>query len=73
MPTVKVRIAVAVDPTGHWNATGWRADDDRAYEQTAMGLAVDCCAEGEARYWVEAELQIPGGNVSTVQATVKEA
>jgi hypothetical protein len=34
---------------------------------------IDCCAEGEARYWVEAELQIPGGNVSTVQATVKEA
>lgn len=63
--TVKVRIAVAVDPSGDWNASGWRGCDD----QTAMGNTLDTLNEGEARYWLEAELPIP--QVTTVAAEVK--
>lgn len=56
MKTVKVRIAVAVDPEGKWNACGWSdMDEDRAME-----LACEPLQEGEDRYWVTAELPILG-------------
>lgn len=37
MSKVKVRIAVAVDPSGDWNSSGWggSSDDDKT------GLAMD--------------------------------
>lgn len=52
---VKVRVAVAVDPTGHWNATGWRG----AKDGQMMELAVETVEDGEARYFLEAELEVP--------------
>ena len=51
--TVTVRIAVAVDPSGDWSASGWKDAKD------AMGCAVESIGVGEARYWVTAELPIP--------------
>ncbi len=66
MKTVKVRIAVAVDKSGKWNASGWGEGMTHADEE-AMDIAVGDIDEGEARYWVEAELPIP--EVETVSAS----
>lgn len=75
MSTVKVRIAVAVDHTGDWCASGWKAKS-RAdqYDKDAMGIATEMMEEGEegeARYWVTAELAVPSTN--EVPATVEVA
>ena len=59
MKTVKVRIAVAVDPDGNWNASGWRKPDGKPAEEEAMDIAIEAVEEGEARYWIEAELLLP--------------
>jgi hypothetical protein len=67
MASVKVRIAVAVDPDGDWNSCGWK--DGKAAD--AMSICVDTLASGEARYWLEAELPIP--EIATIQAAVSEA
>ncbi|MBO1080863.1 hypothetical protein [Roseomonas haemaphysalidis] len=53
--TVKVRIAVAVDKTGDWNAFGSKGS--KAHD--AMSIAVEMVEDGEARYWITAELPIP--------------
>lgn len=65
MGKVKVRIAVAVDPTGDWNAYGYkhiRSDADM------MAIACEVLSTGEARYFLEAELDIP--EQKTIVATV---
>jgi hypothetical protein len=54
MKTVKVRIAVAVDPSGSWNASGWLNADGRE-----LDLLMDDMGVGGAFYWVTAELPIP--------------
>lgn len=51
--TVTVRIAVAVDPTGDWASAGYRDGTD------LMGDACECIQDGEARYWLTAELTVP--------------
>lgn len=56
MQTVKVKIAVAVDSTGNWNACGWRNAPSDAEK---MALCVEPLNDGEARYWLEAELSLP--------------
>lgn len=53
--TVKVRIAVAVDPSGDWNACGCKGMEDGEM----MALACDTVGGGEARYFLTAELPIP--------------
>ena len=66
MAKVKVRIAVGVDPTGDWNAYGYknaRSDDDM------MAIACEVLKAGEVRYFIEAELDIPSQD--TVQGSVK--
>jgi len=55
METVRVRIAVAVDPDGNWCAMGWKDGDDTEW----MSCALDDVAEGEAQYFVEATLSLP--------------
>jgi len=68
MATVKVRIAVAVDAKGDWNAVGYsgaRSDADK------MDLCVETLDSGEARYWLEAELGVP--EIPTVAAEVSAA
>lgn len=69
--TVTVRIAVAVDPSGRWNASGWsNATTGQPEEGAAMDLAIEGVDEGEARYWVEATLPLPSSQV--VRGTVVE-
>lgn len=71
MKTVKVRIALAVDHKGDWCANGWSTKSDaKRYEADAFGCAVENIEPGEARYWIEAEVQVPERLVGTVQATV---
>jgi hypothetical protein len=63
--TVKVRIAVAVDPEGSWRACGWDGLD----EQEALAHCVDYLGTGTARYILTAELPVP--KVSEVEARVE--
>ena len=55
MAKVKVRVAVAVDKHGKWNALGYAGCDDAF----AQSLAAEVVSEGERHYWLEAELDIP--------------
>lgn len=68
METVKVRIAVAVAPDGSWNASGFSSARD---DGDKMELAIEPIPDGEARYWLEAELRIP--ETKLVQAEVTAA
>ena len=56
---IKVKVAVAVDATGTWNACGWGGPDSKEHDSEKMVLAVDGVANGEARYWLEAEVDMP--------------
>lgn len=69
MATVKVRIAVAVDRKGDWYAYGSTHADDASM----MDNAVDCVEEGEAQYFLTAELEIPEAISAEVVATVERA
>lgn len=55
MRTVQVRIAVAVDPSGGWNAYGGGS----LKPEDAMGFATEVLDSGEARFWLTAELPVP--------------
>ena len=66
MAKVKVRIAVAVGTNGEWNAMGWSSGETSDSEK--MSLCVEVIDSGEARYWLEAELDVP--EAPTVQASV---
>lgn len=55
MKTVKVKIAVAVDTDGDWCSAGWSNADDN----DLIGAAIENIGEGEARYWLIAELEVP--------------
>lgn len=67
MNTVRVRIAVAVDRKGGWNAVGWPT----IQAETVMDAAEEGGNGADARYWVEADLPIP--EIQTVNGEVKEA
>lgn len=55
MKTVRVRIAVSVDPDGVWNSCGWSEGSDA----DKSGLAFEEQAYGGALHWVEADVPIP--------------
>ena len=55
----KIRVAVAIDATGDWNACGWGGPASTSKDSEKMGLAVDGVDDGEARYWLEAEIDLP--------------
>lgn len=59
MKTVKVKIALAVDSDGKWNASGWSNPDGTPNTTNSMDIAVDGVAEGESRYWIELEVPVP--------------
>lgn len=67
---MKIRIAVAIDHTGQWNAAGWGGPNSSATEDDLMGFAIDPLGDGERRYWVEADIDPPA--VTTVAGTAKE-
>ena len=67
---VKIRIALSVDETGNWHSTGY-ADmkDADGWEFNFEGLL-----EGEARYWIECEVDKPERLIATItDATITEA
>jgi hypothetical protein len=64
--TVKIRVAVSVDPEGHWYAVGYANADEKHLRESCDELD-----PGEAHYWLEAELPVP--ETQTVQATVTKA
>jgi len=66
MKTVRVHIAVAVDPKGNWAASGWKKQ--RAGE--CMALAVEGLESGESHFYLHADLPIP--EVKDVQAEVEQ-
>jgi hypothetical protein len=58
MKTLKVRIAVAVNPkTMEWNSAGWKLSGDVS-DEDKMEFAVEPLPEVEQRFWIEAELPI---------------
>jgi anti-sigma factor RsiW len=63
--TVKVRVAVAVDPKGDWNACG----SCRMSDVDSMSFATEVVADGEARYWLTADLVVP--EISDIPAAVE--
>ena len=63
--TVKVRIAVAVAPDGDWSSGGWK----NARGDEAMDCVLEGIPEGEARYWLTAELAVP--EVAEIAADVE--
>lgn len=65
MAKVKVRVAVAVDKHGKWNALGYAGCDDAF----AQSLAAEVVSEGERHYWLEAELDIPEEQIVNAQVT----
>lgn len=67
MKNVKVRVAVAVDPTGGWSAMG----SSVLPEKDAIGFAAECVEPGEVYYWLNAELPIP--EIPEIEAEVTPA
>lgn len=67
MKTVKVRIAVAIDSKGNWNACGWPDQKDKG---EMAGIALDSLPGDpyEVVHWVEADVPIPES--LTVQGAV---
>lgn len=51
--TVKVRVAVAIEPNGRWSATGdWNASDEHNIENLGANGAY-------ALHWIEMEYPVP--------------
>lgn len=67
MKTVKVRIAVAVDSSGNWSASGWKGASD----DYAVSDVIDTVGECVSLFWVTAELPVP--EMPTVAGTVEVA
>lgn len=58
MKTVKVKIAVAVDPKGRWYAMG-TPEFPLNHDELLETVDIDQCGPNEALFWVTAELPIP--------------
>lgn len=56
--TIKVRIAVAVDPKGRWYAHGTDTFP-RNHDELLEVVDMDQCGPNEALYWITAELAVP--------------
>ena len=65
--SVKVRVAVAVDPDGEWNAVGWAGGSDKE----RLAAARDLVGDGEACYWLEATVAVPAAK--TAETWVRDA
>lgn len=64
MSKVKVRIAVIVDKDGCWDCCGYNGLADNKKMEFAASKGVNA----DAKYWIEAELDIP--EVPVIQAQV---
>jgi hypothetical protein len=71
--TVKVRVAVAVDAKGRFQATGYTDGDDEEVGNNALCFLSDATADDIASdhlVWVEADVPLP--KVETVSGSVVE-
>lgn len=68
MKTIKVRIAVAIDPGGQWCARGCSYTNEKNNMETVV-RRVDV---GEKIYWLEVELPVPDETIPVIQAQVSE-
>lgn len=59
MKKVRVRIAVAVDQDGEWNAAGWSRRGKSCDDDEMMSVCVEGVGGNEASYFVEAEVYVP--------------
>lgn len=59
MSKQKIRIAVAIDPTGAWACAGWGRDGKVIKDNEMMSFAIESLETGENQYFIEAELDIP--------------
>lgn len=60
--TIKVRIAVAVDPKGRWYAGGSGSDEyqyPKNHDELLEVVDIDQCGPNEALFWITAELPVP--------------
>lgn len=72
MAKVKVKVAVAVDSTGDWVASGWKHPEPSiAKILYHTGIIDSLNGVEETFYWLEAELDIP--ETSTIVPEVTKA
>lgn len=68
MATVKIKIAVAVDPQGNWNASGWKVHGRQPEDREFLSCALEGLdSSEESTFWVEVELPVP--ETQTVKGT----
>lgn len=68
MTTVRVRIAIAIDVNGRWNASGWTDDGGAGKDVAIDGL------EGDANYVVHnIEANVPVPQSQTIEGEVVTA
>lgn len=71
--TVKVRVALAVDPEGDWYAVGWSPPrGEPVSDREKMAAATEMVGEDEARYWLTAEVPVPTPEEKEIKASVEE-
>ena len=56
--TIRVRIAVAIDSGGEWNANGWGGAGE-PYSPQAEAMAREAVGGDAAVHWIEADLPVP--------------
>lgn len=63
MRTVKVRIAVAVDPKGRWYGHGQGGENQLSFpmnhDELLETVDMEECGPNEALFWLTAELPVP--------------
>ena len=64
---IKVKIALAVDANESWNCCG----SDDLTDDEKMKWAVDPLDEGEERYWIEVEVEVPDVEVIHAEVNAK--
>jgi len=69
----KVRIAIAVDETGGWSATGWNPSTESCDENMVFLCVDELMEDGAtliATHWIEAEVDIPAAEPEAVKGTL---
>lgn len=72
---MKVRIALAIDSTGQWNSMGYgNLNQPPVGDDELMDFALGMVNEGERRYWVDVDIDLPQPPiVETVTAKAEPA
>jgi hypothetical protein len=71
MKTVKVRIALEIDPEGNWQASGCGGPGMVAMDWGDHMAAFDAMDDG-ARHWIEAEVPVPEAEPQTLAGKAVE-